>query len=221
MIKKVFFVILLFEQITAQFLGCTSAQFSVLKYIKSCQTSRTCVDMRSVCDCEKDCPGGEDELNCPSEIITLLENLGKTCSVAPESDICDEFKESSDCECRGLDGGELECFANNKCRTRTTCCPDPSYFYCHPTSVTEYSQARCLPKEIACNSDLLRLMTDCRNAPSEQYNATYCQEEPEEIFCAVDEVCSVQAQIDKETSSAPNFAIACYLLLISFFAFIF
>ena len=44
--------------------------------------------------------------------------------------------------------------------------------FSHPTSVTEYSQARCLPKEIACNSDLLRLMTDCRNAPSEQYNVS-------------------------------------------------
>ena len=139
-------------------------------------------------------------MNCPSEVITLLENLGKTCSVAPESDVCDTFQESSDCECRGKDFlrkssiillYKVSTVANSSAlriinvEQERRVVPILHIFtgivflecflfilFSHPTSVTEYSQARCLPKEIACNSDLLKLMTDCRNTPSEQYNVS-------------------------------------------------
>lgn len=86
----------------------------------------------------------------------------------------------------GVDDPDLVCEDTSNCTSKKKCCPDPSFFYwynnnrffsalcvhSHSKSVTEYSQARCLPKEIACDSDLLRLMTDCRNSPSEFYNVS-------------------------------------------------
>ena len=103
------------------------------------------LQLRSLCDGDEDCYGGEDERNCPMTATPqLCEYLCPEGNCIPRAGICDMYK---DCNITNMD--EISCYCQNKSQWR---CP-----YSH----------KCISISYICDGTV-----ECPNAEDEMYCPT-------------------------------------------------
>ncbi|CAG7730677.1 unnamed protein product [Allacma fusca] len=131
-----------------------------------CPNTTQCISERWICDTDRDCPGGEDEIDCP-DCPGFLCNDGLCLR---ESDVCDGSKDcvggedEVDCPpCSGFECSGGRCIPGGwECDGEWDCEDDEANCTCSPTEF-KCDDGLCIPGSWECDD-----YPDCRDESDER-----------------------------------------------------